>query len=191
MPASSPGRGDQRGGELATLGPRQVDRDRPLPLVEPGPVEADAFVGDRPALVVEAAADGVEADHVGAELREREPPERRGNERGTFDDPQALQQPHRRSDSRVRACVTPSLRWACAQELNIVRWTREPTQGDPDGSYVAGRADQVRHPLRHGDPRRRRIRDVFEGHGSCPSSWGSVTGFEQGGARPARWSVNA
>ena len=81
-------------------------RDRPLALVEAGPVEADVVVGDGPALVVEAAADGVEADDVGAELGEREPAERRGDERRSLDDAQSREQLHRQSDSRRRAWVT-------------------------------------------------------------------------------------
>ena len=104
-PASSPGAVISVGRELAALGRDEVDRDRALPLVEPGPVEADAVVGDRPALVVEAAADGVEADDVGAELREREPAERRGDERRPLDHAQSREQCH--AAKRYRRANSP------------------------------------------------------------------------------------
>src|SRR4029079_14229298 len=76
--------------------------DRTLPLLETGPVETDAVVGDRPALVVETTADGVEADDVGAELSEGESAERSGDERRSLDHAQAREQLHgRHSTVRV------------------------------------------------------------------------------------------
>ena len=42
----------------------------------------------RPAFCVEPASDWIEADHVGAELRESYAGERRGNKRRAFDDTQ-------------------------------------------------------------------------------------------------------
>jgi len=53
--------------ELAARIAAQVDLDRSLALVQPGPEERLAGRRERPALVVQAAADLVEADHVGAQ----------------------------------------------------------------------------------------------------------------------------
>ena len=47
--------------------------------------------GNRPAGIAEAAADRIEADHVGTELRERHSAQRQSAEGGTFDDPHAAQ----------------------------------------------------------------------------------------------------
>ena len=80
---------DDRHRELASLGARQVERDRALRLVQAAPEQADAVVGHRPAPLVEAAAERVDPDHVGAELRERHAAERRGDEGRRLDDAHA------------------------------------------------------------------------------------------------------
>ena len=86
--ATGPGRADQRGDELAPLGRAQVDLDRALALVQPGPEQRPARRRERPAVEVDAAADLVEADDVGAELGERHAAQRRGDERRALDHPQ-------------------------------------------------------------------------------------------------------
>ena len=84
-------RGDQRRQKLAAARVAQVDGDRALALVEAGPIDRSAVLGDRPAVAVEPALDVVEPDHVGAELRQRHAAQRRGNERRAFDDAKAGQ----------------------------------------------------------------------------------------------------
>ena len=69
----------------------EVDLDRALALVEPGPEEAVAVGGHGPAPAVEPAPDGVEADHVGAELGQRHSAQRGGDECGALDHAQAVE----------------------------------------------------------------------------------------------------
>ncbi len=82
-------RGDQRAQKLAAARRAQVDGDRALALVQASPIDRAAVLGDRPAVVVEPALDVVEADHVGAQLGERHPAQRGGDERRAFDDAKA------------------------------------------------------------------------------------------------------
>lgn len=82
-------RGDERHRELAALGPAQVDGHRTLGLVEAAPEQAHVVPGHGPALVIQPAAQGVEADHVGAHLRQRHAAQRRGDEGGGLNDPHA------------------------------------------------------------------------------------------------------
>ena len=77
--------GDELTGQLAPALAAQVDLDRALALVEARPEEALAIVGERPAAVVETAADLVEADHVRPVLSQRHAAERRGDERRPLD----------------------------------------------------------------------------------------------------------
>jgi hypothetical protein len=87
--AALAGRGDQVLQHLAALRAAHVDLDRTLALVEGGPVQALAVPVDRHAGGVDVAADRIDADHLGAQLREREAAQRGRDERGEFDDPQA------------------------------------------------------------------------------------------------------
>ncbi len=75
------------------LPPRRanVDCDRALPLVEARPEQAAAVAGDRPTVVVEAAANRIEADHICAELGERHSAERSCNECRSLDDAHSTQ----------------------------------------------------------------------------------------------------
>ena len=82
-------RSDQRREQFAPLRTAQIDGDRALALVEPRPIDRAAVLRDRPAVVVEAALDVVEADHVGAQLCERHAAQWRGDESRTFDDAKA------------------------------------------------------------------------------------------------------
>ena len=93
-PRSGPGCGDQRGDELLALRAAHVDGDRPLALVHPGPEQAVAVGRLGPAVEVDAAADVVEADHVGAELGQRHAAERRGDERRSLDHPEPVERTH-------------------------------------------------------------------------------------------------
>jgi hypothetical protein len=52
-------RRDQRLGDLLALGAGEIDLDRALAFVEPGPEQALAVLVDRPARRVEAAADRI------------------------------------------------------------------------------------------------------------------------------------
>ncbi len=108
-------RGDQRRHQLATLGRAHVDLNRALALVQAGPEKTLAVGRQRPSMVVEAAANLVEADNVGAELRERHPAERRCHERGAFDHAEAREDSahaitptRRQSSTSCEACEPPS-----------------------------------------------------------------------------------
>ncbi len=79
--------GDEPGDQLLTVGAAHVDGDRALALVQPGPVDALAVVGQRPAAVVRGAADGVHPDHLGTELGQRHPGQRHRHETRDLDDP--------------------------------------------------------------------------------------------------------
>jgi hypothetical protein len=85
-------RGGERLHQLAPLRAAQVDRDRALALVQAAPVQAAPARHARHAGVVDAAADHVDADHVGAVLRQRQAGQRSGDEGGTLDDAQAVQE---------------------------------------------------------------------------------------------------
>ena len=85
------GLGDQRGQQLPPAVGAQVDLDRALALVEARPEQADAIVGHRPAVAVQASTDLVEADHVGAELGQGHAAERGGDVRRSLDHAQAVQ----------------------------------------------------------------------------------------------------
>ena len=61
---------DERHRQLAALSACQIQGDRALVLVQAAPKEAHALRRDGPALVVQATAQGVDADHVGAHLRQ-------------------------------------------------------------------------------------------------------------------------
>lgn len=62
------GTGDQFGKQFLAFRPAEIDGDGSLALVESVPVETVALAVDGPAAIVEAAADQVETDDVGAEL---------------------------------------------------------------------------------------------------------------------------
>ena len=90
-PRVLPGSADEIRHELLAARGTQIDPDGSLALVEATPVQALAVFGERPALVVEASADGVEADHLGAELAQRHARQWRGDEGGALHDAQSLQ----------------------------------------------------------------------------------------------------
>ncbi len=79
--------GNQSPHEVLALRRTEVGRHGPLALVQPGPVDARPVVGDRPAVVVGRAADRVDPHHLGAELTQRHPRKRDGDEAGDLDDP--------------------------------------------------------------------------------------------------------
>src|SRR5664279_4557694 len=62
------GCGDQGGEQLTTSGRTDSDRHRPLALVQTGPEQARAVLGNRPAPRVQSAADRIHPDDVRAEL---------------------------------------------------------------------------------------------------------------------------
>src|SRR5439155_25554938 len=92
-PAVGPGGRADRTDPLAALRPTQVGPDRPLSLVEARPEQALTVRCKRPAVLVEAAAPVVEANDVGAQLRERHAPERGGDARPPLHYAQAPQNP--------------------------------------------------------------------------------------------------
>ena len=100
------GSGGDRLGESAAFGFVERQRDRALRLVHPGPVEAGAARRDRPAVEVDAAADRVDADHLGAHLRHRHAAERRRDKGADLDDAQIREQPVHR---RASVCRVPRL----------------------------------------------------------------------------------
>ena len=92
-PAFVPG-ADQPCDQLPPLATAEVDGQRPLALVQAGPEQAVVAVErDRPAGVIEPAADRIEADDVGAHLRQRHAAVGHGDERRALDDAQALKFP--------------------------------------------------------------------------------------------------
>src|SRR5260370_517547 len=96
-------RRDERGREFASLRRAEIELNRTLAFVEAVPEKALAAVGEGPSVVIEAAADLVETNHVGAELRERHGAEWRRAERGSLDDAKAGK------NSRCHA-ITPTKR---------------------------------------------------------------------------------
>ena len=88
----SPGAVASRWAISRPSGRGEVEGDRLLALVQPLPVEARPVVGERPAAEVRPAADVVEADHLGAHLRQIEPAGRRGHERRALHHAQAFQE---------------------------------------------------------------------------------------------------
>src|SRR6266849_8067656 len=96
-------RRDERGREFASLRRAEIELNRTLAFVEAVPEEALAVVGEGPSMVIEAAADLVETNHVGTELRERHAAEWRRDESGALDDAKAGK------NSRCHA-ITPTKR---------------------------------------------------------------------------------
>ena len=86
-----PRRRDQRGHQLPPLGLAQIDREGAFALVHAGPVDALVLGRDRPTPVVEAAGEGIEADHVRPHLGERHAAERSRHEGRALDHAQALE----------------------------------------------------------------------------------------------------
>src|SRR5690606_33142124 len=122
--------GDERRGDFLAFLRAEVDLDRALALVEPGPEKALAVLAEWPAVRVEPAADLVETNDVGTELRQRHAAERRGDERRAFDDAEALEDagghannPMRRqsSTSETRSPMLVAFTWTR-------RWTRPPPE---------------------------------------------------------------
>jgi hypothetical protein len=98
-------RADHAGQQFLPFRFAEIDRDRPLALVEASPEQALlAIQRHRPAGVVEPAADRIEADHVGTQLRQRHAAERHGDEGRAFDDSQPLE------DSLHKPLSTPRAR---------------------------------------------------------------------------------
>ena len=91
--APGPGGGRQRAGDLAPLGLVEGERQRPLALVEPGPIKAGAVPCHRPAGMVDAAADRVDADHLRPHLRHRHAAQWGRDKGRNLDDAQILKQP--------------------------------------------------------------------------------------------------
>ena len=82
--------GHQRMRQFPAFRIADIQHDRPFALVQPGPVEAPVIARDRPTPVIEAAADRVDADHVGAHLRQGQAGIGRGDEGRDFDEPKSL-----------------------------------------------------------------------------------------------------
>ena len=85
------GAGDQFGKQFLAFRTAKIDGDGSLALVQSMPVQTVAPGVDGPAPIVEAAADQVEANDVGAELSQGHAARRRGDEGAAFDHPHALQ----------------------------------------------------------------------------------------------------
>ena len=63
-----------------------IDSHRLFALIETSPVNAVTGVGQRPAVIVGGTADGVDADHLGAECGQRHPGQWHRDEAGDLDD---------------------------------------------------------------------------------------------------------
>ena len=120
--------------ELAALIGAQVDAQRPFALVETGPEQRLAVGRQRPARVVQAAAEIVEADDVGAELRERHPAQRRGDERRALHHRQPVEDPgHGISATRRQSRTSRASSSSPVEVVVTRRWTRPPSA---NGSQV-------------------------------------------------------
>lgn len=64
---------DQRLEKFAARAAAKIERDRPLGPVEVLPIERMVAGGDRPAVLVRAAADLIDPDHTHAHLRAVQP----------------------------------------------------------------------------------------------------------------------
>ncbi len=98
------GRADQRRQDLLAARRAQVHRQRALGLVEAGPEQAATVVRDGPARVVEPPADGVEADHVRAELCQGEPGQGHGHEGRALHHAHSVENSLRHLPPRSRRC---------------------------------------------------------------------------------------
>ena len=85
-----PRRADQLGHDLLTARRADIDRQRALALVQARPKQALVVVGHRPAVIVQAPSDAVEANHFRAHLRQGHPGQRRCDKRGAFNNPQSF-----------------------------------------------------------------------------------------------------
>ena len=83
--------GDQALDEVLPVLRAHVHGDGTLALVESGPVDAVAVLGHRPAVIVGGAADRVDADDLGTQLRQRHAGQRHRDEAGDLDDPHSGQ----------------------------------------------------------------------------------------------------
>ena len=137
---------DQLADQLLPARRAKVDRDRALALVEPGPEEAGAVVGHRPAVAVEAAADRVEADHVGPELGQRHPSQRRGDVGRALDHAHAGQDPGHAATATKRQSSTGSSspsppRWAWTSARRSTRLASASGQRSQRGHRELGAQD--------------------------------------------------
>ena len=78
--------GDEVRGDLLPLFGLEVEGDRAFALVQAGPVDARAVIADRPPVGVDVAADRVDADDVGTQLRQGHRPQRCCDEGGDLND---------------------------------------------------------------------------------------------------------
>ena len=91
MPALGPGAQISRVTISWPLWRAHVHGEGAFALVQARPEQALVIVGDRPAVIVEAAPDSVEANDFRAHLRQRHPRQGRRHERGALDHPQTFQ----------------------------------------------------------------------------------------------------
>src|SRR5262249_32863594 len=124
---------------------------------EPGPIEALAVLGDGPAMDVEATRQRVDADHIGAELRERHARRGRRHEGAALDDAKVREHAtHAASTTSATIAAEPS-------GLTAVRRTLRPSAaGQPrrrNGlGENSGRLARKENSVTRADGRSRRSR---------------------------------
>ena len=123
------GSGGQSGDQLPTFGGAEVDLDRPLALVQALPVERLAVRGERPAAVVNSAADGVEADHVGAVLGQGHASRWAGYEGRSLHHPHSRERSaHDQASSRGRTSAPKRAIWSMYSDASRDRKNRNITE---------------------------------------------------------------
>ena len=154
MPASGPGAQISCVSSSCPRGERMSTAIERLPLFSPAQNRLCPSARDGPAAVVQAAADRVEADDVGAELGQRHAAQRRGDERRAFDDAQSLEdaRPCRRrpaSDHALLAqlAISAASRPSSSRSTSSVCSPKLRSQA----ADAARRFRQVRHGRRHDD----------------------------------------
>ena len=121
--------GGQCGDQLAAFGGAEIDLDRPLSLIEPLPVQRLAVGGERPAVVVDPSADGVEADHVGAVLGQGHAPRRAGHKGRPLHHPHSRQHAaHGQAFSRGRTSAPKRAIWSMYSDASRDRKKRNSTE---------------------------------------------------------------
>ena len=131
-PGVVPRRGREFLGQASPLRPGEVDGDGLLRLVQPLPVEAVAALAEGPAAEVRAAADIVEADHLGTQLGEVEAAGRPGHEGRALDHAQALQEVIHRKLLASEALASEAL----GQAQHVVAHMAEDEVGGDRGHLV-------------------------------------------------------
>ena len=137
---------DQLLNEPLALLAAHVDGHRALALIESGPVDAVAGVGQGPPVIVRGAADRIDADHLGAERGKCHPGQRHRDEAGDLDDPDTGQ---RQPGGKFGGWLTHQMSMAVTPEAaGSSRWPG--WRGAPPRPATARRSPPVAPSRGHG-----------------------------------------